>query len=54
VLLDRKNRLGLPFLALSLQLLTMAENKKGEGRFSFTFLRPEISPATNLADNLLY
>ena len=25
------------------------ENKKGEGRFSFTFLRREISPATHLA-----
>jgi hypothetical protein len=26
--------------------LFSAENKKGEGRFSFTFLRREISPAT--------
>ena len=27
----------------------LKENKKGEGRFSFTFLRREISPATHLA-----
>jgi hypothetical protein len=26
------------------------ENNKGEGRFSFTFLRREISPAKHLAD----
>jgi hypothetical protein len=30
-------------------VLTLGGNKKGEGRFSFTFLRREISPATRWA-----
>jgi hypothetical protein len=30
------------------------KNKKGEGRFSFTFLRREISPAKDEQQKLLY
>ena len=40
-------------MRLQCELTIKEKNKKGEGRFSFTFLRREISPALNRAAKLL-